>query len=148
MSRRGGTGVLGATSEHGDESLRANDSRMVAVQSGGPRPLVPPLDLIAADAPPASFHALRTLKWIDFELLFIVGSLMSHVPPWSLRSPYAAGLPTAHGACTNVAVVDARRRGSAVFMRKGLEVRNGQSSVACRRAGAPRHGRTPRVDGI
>ena len=70
-------GVLGETSEHGDESLRANDSRMVAVQSSGPRPLVPPLDLIAADMPPASFHALCTLKWIYFELLFIVGSLMS-----------------------------------------------------------------------
>ena len=84
--QRGGVGVLGETSEHGDESLRANDSRMVAIQSGGPRPLVPPLDLIAADTPPASFHALRTLKWIYFELLFIVGSLMSRVPPWSLRN--------------------------------------------------------------
>jgi len=31
ISLRGGVGVLGATSEHGDESLRANDSRMVAV---------------------------------------------------------------------------------------------------------------------
>ena len=65
--------------------------------------------------------------------VFSLSFFSQELPAYGRRSPYAAGLPTADGACTNVAVVDARRRGSAVLTRKGLEVRNGQSSMACRR---------------